>query len=192
MKTKPIQVEFRTIAKFLVKGIPIDGQEFGIKVEETIATIKKLKPAQRTALKAAYVFAKKVPQDERQDLFQELVLALLERSTKDEKLAYAIARCDWIDWWKRFTTKQQYARVSLQSTVEDADGNETELSELIVGECEFERKMDGLLDGKALWAKLPNEIQAIVQKRLLGKALLKAEHNKLAYFARRHPMLLAS
>ena len=192
MKTKSIQVEFRAIAKFLVKGIPIDGQEFGAKVERTIATIRKLRPAQRTALKAAYVFAKKVPQDERQDLFQELVLALLERSTKDEKLAYAIARCDWIDWWKRFTTKQQYARVSLQSTVEDADGNETELSELIVGECEFERKMDGLLDGKALWAKLPNEIQAIVQKRLLGKALLKAEHNKLAYFARRHPMLLAS
>ena len=189
---KPIQVEFRTIAKFLVKHLALDGQEFGAKVEETTATIRKLKPAQRTALKAAYVFANKVPRDERQDLFQELVLALLERSTKEEKLAYAIARCDWIDWWKRFTTKQQYARVSLQSTVEDADGNETELSELIVGECEFERKMDGLLDGKALWAKLPNEIQAIVQKRLLGKALLKAEHNKLAYFARRHPMLLGS
>jgi hypothetical protein len=192
MKTKPIQVEFRTIAKFLVKGIPIDGQEFGEQVEQTIGTIKKLRPEQRTALKAAYVFANKVPRLERADLFQELVVALLERATKDERLAYAIARFDWIDWWRKFTVKQHFFAGSLQDTVEDAEGNEVMLAELIVGECEFERKLDGELDGQALWAKLPRPIQVIVQKRLYGKALNGAERVRLHRFATANPMLLAS
>lgn len=192
MKTKPIQVEFRTIAKFLVKGIPIDGQEFGEQVEQTIGTIKKLRPEQRTALKAAYVFANKVPRLERADLFQELFVALLERATKDERLAYAIARFDWIDWWRKFTVKQHFFAGSLQDTVEDAEGNEVMLAELIVGECEFERKLDGELDGQALWAKLPRPIQVIVQKRLYGKALNGAERVRLHRFATANPMLLAS
>lgn len=192
MKGKPIQVEYRQIAKFLVKNLPLDGQEFTAKVEEVLASIKKLRPANRTALKAAYVFANKVPRDERQDLFQELVLALLERATKDERLAYSIARFDWIDWWRKFTVKQHFFAGSLQDTVEDGDGNETMLAELLVGECEFERKMDGELDGKALWARLPRPIQVIVQKRLYGKALNGAERMRLMRFAKANPMLLAS
>lgn len=192
MKGKPIQVEYRQIAKFLVKNLPLDGQEFSAKVEEVLASIKKLRPANRTALKAAYVFANKVPRDERQDLFQELVLALLERATKDERLAYSIARFDWMDWWKRYSTKKHFFSGSLQDTVEDANGNEVMLAELIVGECEFERKLDGDLDGKALWARLPRPIQVIVQKRLFGKALNGAERMRLMRFAKANPMLLAS
>ena len=192
MEGKPIQVEYRQVAKFLVKNLPLDGQEFSAKVEEVLASIKKLRPADRTALKAAYVFGNKVPADERQDLFQELVLALLERPTRDERLAYAIARCDWVDWWRKFKTKQHFFGGSLQDIVEDGDGNETMLSELIVGECEFERKMDGLLDGKALWAKLPDNIKAIVQLRLEGRPLRNNQRAILSKFARKHPMLLAT
>jgi len=191
-KTNSIQVEFRTVAKFLAKGIPVEGEDFRTVVEETLLAIKKLTPELKTAMKAAYVFASKVPREEREDFFQELILALLQRSTKDEKLAYAIARFDWIDWWRKFTVKRHFFAGSLQDTVEDESGSEVMLAELIVGECEFERKLDGDLDGKALWARLPKPIQALVQKRLLGRALNSTERSQLRRFAKANPMLLTS
>lgn len=190
-KANSIQVEFRTIAKFLVKAIPIDGQQFGAKVESTLLAIKHLRPECKTALKAAYVFASKVPREEREDMFQDLTLAILERKTKDERLAYSIARFDWIDWWRKYKVRSHFG-LSLESTVKDEEGNETYLRELLVGECEFERKIDGKLDGQALWAKLPKAIQAIVQKRLVGKALNGAERVMLHRFVKANPMLLAS
>ncbi|GAH01794.1 unnamed protein product, partial [marine sediment metagenome] len=54
------------------------------------------------------------------------------------KLAYAIARCDWIDFWKRYKIRQH---LSLDSVTEDESGNPVTLAEMLVGETEFERKM---------------------------------------------------
>ena len=56
------------------------------------------------ALKVAYVFSRKVPRQEREDLYQDIALAVFKAKTKDERLAYAIARCDWRNWWRRHTS----------------------------------------------------------------------------------------
>lgn len=191
MKAKPIQTEYRKIAKVFASGLPIEGQEFGQKVNEFLTVIKQLQPEVRVALKAAYVFASKVPKEEREDMFQDLTLALLERKTKDERLAYSIARFDWIDWWRKYKVRSHFG-LSLESTVKDQDGNETYLRELLVGECEFERKLDGKLDGDRLWAKLPKAIQLVVQRRLEGRALNKAEQKRLERFVHGNPMLLVA
>ena len=191
MKAKSIEVGYRQIAKVFAKGLPIEGREFGDKVSEFLKVIKSLKPEAKVALKSAYVFASKVPREEREDMFQDLTLAILERKTKDERLAYSIARFDWIDWWRKYKVRQHFG-LSLESTVKDEDGNEMYLRELLVGECEFERKIDGKLDGERLWAKLPSPIKAVVQKRLEGKALNNTERSQLNRFVKANPMLLAS
>ena len=120
----------------------------------------------------AYIFSRKVPSQERKDFFQDIALALFKAHARDDKLAYAIARCDWRDWWKKYKIRQHY---SLDSVIEDEDGNPATLGELIIGEAEFELKMDGKLDAERIWNKLPDNIKPIIRSRLIGQALTGAQ-----------------
>ena len=169
-------ITYRHVAKMLASALPVEGQEFGLKVEQNLETIKRLPQEAKTALKSAYIFSRKVPREEREDLFQDITLAVLKVKTKDERLAYAIARCDWQDFWKHYKIRQHY---SLDSVTEDTEGNPVTLGELIVGEAEFERKMDGKLDAERIYNTLPLHIQPIIDKRLLGKALNQTERKRL-------------
>jgi len=163
----------------LSSALPIEGDDFRTKVNEYLEVIKSLPQTAKVALRSAYIFSRKAPRQEREDLFQELALALLKAKTKDERLAYAIARCDWKDWWSKYKIRQHY---SLDSVTEDEDGNPVTLGELIVGESEFELKMDGKLDAYRIWNKLPDKIKPIIQNRLLGMALTHQERNTLNYW----------
>lgn len=163
-----IRVSYRNIAKMLATALPIEGEEISAKVEEYLNTIKRLPIEAKVALRSAYIFSRKVPYQEREDLFQELMLAIFKAKTKDEKLAYAIARCDWRNWWAKYSIRQHY---SLDSVTEDDEGNPVTLSELIVGEAEFEFKMDGKIEAERIWNKLPENIKPLVQRRLLGFGL---------------------
>jgi len=169
-------ITYRNIAIMLAKALPIENTEFTIKVNEYLATIKAMSREHKAALKAAYIFSRKVPREEREDLFQELALALLKHKTKDDKLAYAIARCDWKNWWQKYKIRQHY---SLDMVTDSDNGDPVTLGETLVGEVEFERKMDGKLDGQRIWQKLPGNIKAIVNKRLIGKALNNTERSQL-------------
>jgi len=60
---------------------------------------------------------------------------------------------------------------SLDTVIDDDSGNPVTMAELLVGETEFEFKMDGKLDGERIWDKLPADIKPLIQKRLLGKPL---------------------
>lgn len=163
-----IKVTYRDIAKMLASALPIEGEEFRECVETNLKTIQLLSAEAKNALKSAYIFSRKVPRQEREDLFQELTLAVLKARTKDERLAYAIARCDWINWWKKFKIRQHY---SLDTVIEDEDGNPKQMAELVVGEVDFEYKMDGKVDAERIWHRLPDNIKTIVRQRLLGQAL---------------------
>lgn len=181
-----IQVTYRDIAKMIASALPVDGEDFGDKVTEYLEAIKAMAKTSRQALKCAYVFSRKVPREERDDMFQELALAILQVKPNDERLAYAIARRDWQNWWQKYMTRQHFMAGSLNDTVLDSDGDEVELAELVVGEVEFERKMDGYLDAKRIWDKLADHIKPIVNKRLLGKALTHTERNTLNYWVRKN------
>lgn len=186
-----IKVTYREVAKMLASALPIEDEEFGAKVSEYIATIKAMPTHQKLALKCAYVFSRKVPYEERGDFFQELALALLEAKADDERLAYAIARCDWRDWWQKYMTRQHYLGGSLNRTVGDGEGAEVEFGELLVGEVDFERRIIGDLDGQALFEKLPDTIKRIVNKRIIGYALTANERQQLSRFVRSRPLILA-
>ena len=169
-------ITYRHVAKMLASALPVEGQEFGHKVELYLETIKRLPQEAKVALKSAYIFSRKVPREEREDLFQDIALAVLKVKTKDERLAYAIARCDWIDFWKAYKIREHY---SLDSVVEDTEGNPVTLSELLVGETEFERKMDGKLDAERIYNTLPLHIQPLIDKRLIGQPLNQTERKRL-------------
>lgn len=163
-----IKVDYRSIAKMMASALPVDGEEFGQAVNNYLTAIKRLATPAKLALKAAYIFSRKVPREEREDLFQDLTIAVLKANTKDAKLAYAVARCDWQDWGRKYKVRQHF---SLDTVIDDDSGNPVTLAELLVGETEFEFKMDGKMDAERIWDKLPADIKPLIQKRLLGKPL---------------------
>jgi len=176
MAKEYIEVQYRDIAKMLASALPIEGDDFGRQVNDNLEVIKRLPLEAKHALKVAFVFSRKVPRHEREDLFQDIALAVLKVKTRDERLAYSIARCDWKNWWGKYSIRQHY---SLDSVTEDEDGNPVTMAELIVGEVEFERKINGKLDAERIWNKLPLDIRPIVFKRLIGQALNSSERNHL-------------
>lgn len=164
-----IKVSYRDIAKMLVKAMPVELEAFSDKVNGYLDTIKAMPGEAKIALKSAYIFSRKVPREEREDLFQDLALAILKTKTGDERLAYAIARCDWRNWWSKFRIRQHY---SLDQVIDHDDGSPITLGEMIVGECEFELKIDGDLDGQRIWDRLPSNIKPLILKRLEGKPII--------------------
>jgi hypothetical protein len=147
-----------------------------------LQSISELPIEAKYALKSAYIFSRKVPREEREDLFQELMLNLLKARIQDEKLCYAVARCDWQDFWKRYKVR---AHLSLdQSVSNDETGNPVTLADLLVNEIRFETMVDGKLDAEYIWHKLTAHIKPIISKRLSGKALLDNERQALSRFVR--------
>lgn len=140
-------------------------------VKQTAKQLKALGVNAKLAIEAAYVFSRKVPRAERQDVFQELVTAILDSGTESPALTYTIARRDLQDWWRKYKLHSQFYEGYLSDTILNSDGEETELAELVVGEVEFENRQIDRLDAERLWAKIPKEIQKLVIKRLEGKPL---------------------
>lgn len=176
------QTTYRNIAQMFCSHLPVVGSEYSHAVETMLDTIKALPIEAKYALKCAYIFSRKVPREEREDLFQELMLNLLKARIQDEKLCYAVARCDWQDFWKRYKVR---AHLSLdQSVSNDETGNPVTLADLLVNEIRFETMVDGKLDAEYIWHKLPAHIKPIISKRLSGKALLDNERQALSRFVR--------
>ena len=140
-------------------------------VADASKAIDKLNINAKLAIQTAYIFSRKVPTNERQDLFQELLAAVLASGTEKLAFAYAIVRRDWQNWYKTYKLHSQYYSGYLSETITNSDGEETELAELLVGEVEFERKQIDKLDAQSLWHQIPTDIQSLVIKRLQGKPL---------------------
>ncbi|MDD2661998.1 MAG: hypothetical protein PHY54_20325 [Methylococcales bacterium] len=193
-----IQHEFtyRNIAKMLASALQVEGEEFGAHVEVYLNQIDKLPTDCKRALHYAYIFSRKAPQQDREDLYQELAIKLLESRPCNDKLAYAIARCDWKDWWKAFKIRSNYSFDSIERLADsesasdygqDAIDRQTYHSALLEGEIELERKAD--ID--KLWSLLPKHIQAIVTKRFTGYALSTAERVAMCRYMKVHGGMLA-
>ena len=191
-RTNPIDVKYRDIARMLAKALPVEDEEFGTKVEEYRQVVVAMSAEQKTALKMAYIWSAKVPREEREDFFQDLALTLLKANLHEEKLAYAIARCDWLDWWRKFKIRQH---TSLEAIIQTDDtGNPMTLAETLVGEVEFETRQCAKMDAERIWNKLPAEIKPIIAKRLSGKALTNSDRGLLFRFVKKQgtSLLLAS
>jgi DNA-directed RNA polymerase specialized sigma24 family protein len=148
-----------------------DDNEYIELVKSTARAFENLNLNARLAVEASYIFSRKVPTPERQDLFQELITAIIASGTENAAFAYTIARRDWQNWYTKYMLHSQFYQGYLSETITNSEGEETELAELLVGEVEFERKQIDKLDSQQLWKQIPKEIQALITKRLMGKPL---------------------
>lgn len=173
-------VENHKLAKVLAGGNGqfFDDAQFIALQTVNCKDIDKLGKNPKLAIQAAYIFSRKVPANERQDLFQELVTAVLESGTEKLAFAYTIARRDWQNWYKSYKLHSQFYCGYLSDTILNSEGEETELAELLVGEVEFERKQIGKLDAASLWHQIPADIRKLVIKRLQGKPLGTSRNRK--------------
>ena len=162
-----IKADMRKVAISLAKRLPVESEAFADAVDDYLKRIMRLPRQMQYNLKSAYVFSSKVPREEQQDVFQTLTLALIEAKPVSEKLAYAIARRDWVDWYRHYKVKSQYGLTYSLDTDTDAD-NTRQLAEVLVGECDFELRMEAKLDAQAIWNQLPDRMREIVRKRLAG------------------------
>lgn len=166
-------VEKHKLAKVLAGGAWQfdDDNQFMELVANTSKAIDKLDVNAKLAIQTAYIFSRKVPANERQDLFQELLTAVIASGTEKLAFAYTIARRDWQNWYKTYKLHSHFYSGYLSETITNSDGEETELAELLVGEVEFERKQIDKLDAQSLWHQIPSDIKSLVMKRLQGKPL---------------------
>ena len=173
-------VTYRHIAKMLCSHMPVENEDYSIAVENMLESILQLPIESKYALKCAYIFSRKCPREEREDLFQDLMLKLLQARIQDEKLCYAVARCDWSDWWKRYKVREHY---SLDESVsQDESGNPVTLGDLLTNEIRFENMVEGKIECQRIWEKLPVNIKGIVSKRLQCRALTATERKQLNRF----------
>jgi hypothetical protein len=187
---------YRNIAKMLASALLEDGEDFKTHVEEYLEVINKLPTDSKRALHYAYIFSRKAPQQERNDLYQELAIRLLESRPINDKLAYSIARCDWKDWWRSFKLRNNYNYESIERLADSEDGSDygdnaidrqVYHSELLVGEIEVER----IADLNKLWSLLPDNIKHIVTKRFNGYALSGKDRVAMCRYMKVHGELLA-
>ena len=161
----------RVSKAFLGPSFAVDDDYIEL-VKQTRQSLEGLGLNARLAVEAAYIFSRKVPANECQDLFQELITAILDSGTEDPAFAYTIARRDWQNWWAKYKLHSQYHEGHLSELIINSDtGEEVELAELLVGEVELEAKMIDKLDARRLWQQIPKNIQGLVLKRLQGKPL---------------------
>jgi len=166
------KANYQQIAKAAIGGPNFDNDDQYLELVKTTAKeLENLGTNAKLAVEAGYIFSRKVPGNERQDLFQELVLAILDSGTENPAFAYTIARRDWQDWWAKYKLHSQFYQGYLSEVILNSDGEETELAELLVGEVEFENKQIDKLDAQSLWQRIPASIQVLISKRLQGKPL---------------------
>lgn len=222
-KVRSMQVSEHDIAKMLVKVIPVDFKpaEFLAMVKTIERKIKRMPENTKLVLKAAYIFSSKVPKQERQDVYQELAMKLLENKPVNEQWAYTIARCDWLDWYRKFKVKSQYSEYDIGSIVSSEIGiNEYQLYELEQKSDDMRELVDSernnqyqkqcyhiavesltglieyeLLDNqitaKSIIEQLPDNIKLIANKRMIGKALLASERQALCRYIKSNPDIVS-
>lgn len=185
----------RNIAKMLASRLGLEDQEYTEAVDRILGELQRLPQMQRDALRAAYIFSRRAPAEEREDLYQELTLRLLELRPNSERLAYAIARCDWRDWWRSYMLHGQHESTERLADAESGgDYGEGAIdrqlyhSALLVGECEH----DARIDARTLYNGLPRHIQQIVARQLSGHRISGGDRLTLRKWVASRPTVLAS
>lgn len=118
-ESKYVRVTIRQISQMFTRalGVKLNSDEYLNHVESIMRIIEDMEVYQRHALKLAFLFSMRVSEIDKEDFFQDIVLALLEKRIENEKLAYTIARCDWLDWYRKYRKKQD-TEVSLNAILD--------------------------------------------------------------------------
>lgn len=193
-------LDLRRVAKWMVATIPLEGEDWGKVVQETLDKLEALTKGKKgkaafVALDKAYWFSQRVPMQERRDMFDSLYLTLMQKGLIDHGLAYAVARADWVDWWRAYKIRSHYSLdAAAECEGEDTDENGRPIppyARYLVGVCDFEVQMIGKVDGERLLSQLPSHIRRIVQSGLDGNPIRHPQRVMLNKWIAQRPTILA-
>lgn len=163
----------------LVRALPLDDDEIAGKVDEYTKAIEAMPEQARFALQSAYIFSSKVSPEQREDLFQDIVDAVLRKNSQDDGgVAYMTGRGEWLDGLGGSHKKKQYPCSSLNK-VTILDNQEVELGDTIVGMDDLEDKVINRIEAQRIYRELPRHIKLIVKKRFRCDALTPKEKQQL-------------
>jgi len=123
----------------------------------------------------------RIPYQEREDVLQELALRMLEARPCTAAMAFIIARNHVANWWRHYRAHRLYGDSDITYGSELTDTGE-EIIQTIVGEVEWQARIDSELEAKRIFSNLPPRIQGIISKRLAGRRLSGAERVALHRF----------
>ena len=183
-----MKVTYRQIARLLVRELPLDNEERVGKVDEYTKAIEAMPEQARLALQSAYIFSSKVPPKEREDLFQDIVYAVLQKS-KDGKdgggVAYMTGRGKWLDGLGCGEhKKKRQPSVSLNEVITE-QGRQIEVGETIVGMDDLEDKVINRVEAQRIYRELPRHIKLLVKRMFRGEALLPKERSMVFRYRRK-------
>jgi hypothetical protein len=180
-----IKVTYRDVAKLLCSNIP--DSDYSAVVNTTLETVKSLPEQTKLAMRIAYIFAAKVPHDERLDCFQSFTATLIEHGTNEPKLAYSITMNNWRNWWRAYKI---HAYTDLDATIENDDSDDaTTLGDLLIGEIEFSNRIESDDSADRLWLKVPADIKPLILKRMQAREpIVESTHGKVTTLKRGRPM----
>jgi len=174
-----MRVTCRQIARVLVKGLPLNDDEVAGKVDEYTKAIEAMPEKTRHALQSAYIFSSKVPPEEREDLFQDIVYAVLQKSKDGEGVAYMTGRGKWLDGLGCGEHKKKRHPSSSLNEVITTEGQDIELGETLVGTDDLEDKVIERIEAQKIYLELPRHIKLIVKKRFRGELISPKEKRQL-------------
>jgi len=184
-----MRVTYRQIAKILVRALPLDDEELDNKIEEYTRAIEAMPEQARFALQSAYIFSSKVPPKEREDLFQDIVCAVLrkKKSNDDGSVAYVTGRGKWLDRLppppeRRCHKKKHHPTSSLNEVIADDNGHKVELIDTLVGEANLEDKVIERIEAQRIYRELPRHIKLLVKKRFRRERLSHREKDILSLY----------
>jgi hypothetical protein len=175
------RVTARQVAKMLCHALAtIDIEDYRNAVDTYMVTLESLTKSQLHALKLAYVFSRRCQPQERDDLYQEIALSVLEHGGDNCKLQYAIARNNWRSFIHNYYRHGNYQGHSLNELIDDGDNNQVERVDIIVGAGEYELISE--LDTKVIMDSLPRHVRDVVLKRMTGAIMTTYDRLTLMRF----------
>ena len=135
----------------------------------------------------AHRFEHKVPAQDRGDIRHNIILELALARSRDgdkpfsEAMMCRVASFVVVDYWRKL--KRKPTILSIDSEIEDGDGNTTELIETIADDRAID--LEAWLDARTFLLGCPHRLIQIANKRVKGIPLDKKEDCYLRRFRRR-------
>lgn len=152
-------------------------------ITESAQALSRRLGIKTTALEAILGYwVRRIPGQDREDVAQNLALALLEAKPANPKYAFAICRNKIVDWWRAYSIRQHYSLDLMIDGDGQGDGAKA-LGDTVASVSRYEltfEQVEGKLDGASLYRKLPRDIKLIVAKRMKGKRTSNTERSRLA------------
>ncbi len=131
---------------------------------------------------------KKSPPGEGEDMVQVISIAWLEQNPPNGGLAFAMARHEVSERWKRIYTRKRKDALSLDVAINDDTG--ATASDFIADVVNYEAMTISEMDARTVWNRLPKWIQEIVQLRLNGERVNGWRSRNMKEWAGKHGHIL--